>query len=494
MWLLEIGWDNEAVNDWYAVIFGPGGLLADWEVGQATAGALLVLLAGFLVLLWFAFWRRQLGEIEAPSLVGLTRHPRALGYAALLILFGGFCAWAWLAPLASAAIAPGVVSPDGSRKTVQHFEGGIIRAIYVREGDPVVAGQPLVALEDTQARARYEELRERYVHLLAAESRLIAEQTGVGDIQLPANLTTLGSREAERAIESQADLLRSRRATLLGREQILGQRVKQLEEENAGLAEMIAAQDVQLALIEQEIMGVQELYDKGLERLPRLLELQRAQAAIRAEQAGNRAQIARNMQKIGETEIQLLTMRQEEKERVNEELTTVRTALAELHSQLPSREDVLNRTLVLAPISGIAMNLQITTESGVLNPGQPILDIVPAEAKLIIDARVRPIDIDAVEQGMRARILLPAYQQRNLPQIHGTLRSISADRLIDERSGNAYFLAKVEVDAAELDRLEDVRLSPGMPAEVMVLTGEYTLLDYLLRPLLDSVNKSFRES
>jgi HlyD family secretion protein len=490
-----MGSAKAAVSAWYAALVGPGGPLEYWALGRAAAGTtLLVVVAGLLVLLWWAFRRRHAGGGAAASLARLTRRPRALGYAALLVLCGGFGTWAWLAPLASAAIAPGVVSPDGSRKTVQHFEGGIIRAIYVREGDLVVAGQPLVTLEDTQARAGYEELRERYVHLLAAESRLIVEQTGSGEVQLPANLTILGSREAKRAIEGQVDLLRSRRATLRGREQILGQRVKQLDEENAGLAEMIAAQDLQLALIDQEIAGVQELYDKGLERLPRLLELQRAQAAIRAEQAGNRAQIARNRQEIGETEMQLLTMRQEDKERVDEELATVRTALAELRSQLSSREDVLSRTLVLAPISGIAMNLQITTESGVLTPGEPILDIVPAEAKLIIDARVKPIDIDTVEAGMQARILLPAYQQRNLPQIHGTVRSISADQLLDERSGEAYFLAKVEVDAAQLARLEDVRLSPGMPAEVMVLTGEHTLLDYLLRPLLDSLTKSFREN
>lgn len=482
------------MNAWHAEILGSAGPLDYQGVGRAeVATTLFILLTGALLVLWFAFWRRRVDGIEAAGLAGLIRRPRALGYIAVLVLLGGFGGWALTAPLASAALAPGVVSPDGSRKTVQHFEGGIIQAIYVREGDAVVAGQPLVTLEDTQARARYEELRERYVHLLATEARLIAEQTGAAEVELPAGLT-LGSSEARRAISGQADLLRSRRATFHGREQILRQRVKQLEEENTGLAEMIAAQDTQLALIEREIGGVQELYDKGLERLPRLLELQRAQADIRAEQSANRAQTARNKQEIGETEMQLLTMRQEDKERVNEELTTVRTALAELRSQLPSRVDVLGRTVIQAPISGIVMNLQITTESGVLTSGQPILDIVPAEAKLIIDAQVKPIDVDTVQPGMKARILLPAYRQRNLPQIHGTLRSISADRLIEDRSGEAYFLAKIEVDAAELARLADVRLSPGMPAEVMVLTGEHTLLDYLLRPLLDSVTKSFREN
>jgi len=192
--------------------------------------------------------------------------------------------------------------------------------------------------------------------------------------------------------------------------------------------------------------------------------------------------------------MQLLTLRQENKERVNEELTKVRADLAELRSQFPSRADVLSRTVIEAPIAGIVMNVRVTTESGVVKPGEPLLDIVPAEAKLIIDARVKPIDIDTVHPGMKARVLLTAYRQRNLPQIHGTLRSISADRLIDDRSGEAYFLAKVEVDRAELARLADVRLTPGMPAEVMILTGEQTLLNYLLRPLLDSVTKGFRES
>jgi HlyD family type I secretion membrane fusion protein len=139
------------------------------------------------------------------------------------------------------------------------------------------------------------------------------------------------------------------------------------------------------------------------------------------------------------------------------------------------------------------MNVRVTTESGVVGPGEPILDIVPAESKLIVDARVKPIDIDTIQPGMRARVLLTAYRQRSLPQIQGILRSISADRLTDNRSGEVYFLAKVEVDQAELARLKDVRMSPGMPADVMILTGEQTLLDYFLRPLLDSVTKGFRE-
>jgi HlyD family type I secretion membrane fusion protein len=292
---------------------------------------------------------------------------------------------------------------------------------------------------------------------------------------------------------SQQDLLSSRRATQQGKEQILAQRVKQSEEEIGGLRKVIAAQTTQLQLLDREITGVRHLYEKGLERLPRLLALERTQAEVFGEQANNEARIARIQQQIGETEIQLLTMREQDKERANDELTKIRASLAALRSELPSREDVLTRTAIQAPISGTIMNVKVTTETGVVVAGQPILDIVPGEAKLIIDARLKPNDIDVVQPGMRARVLLTAYRQRTMPQIFGTLRSVSADRMVDDRTGDAYFLAKVEVDPDELAHLKDVRLTPGMPAEVMILTGERTVLDYLLRPLLDSFIKSFRE-
>ena len=260
------------------------------------------------------------------------------------------------------------------------------------------------------------------------------------------------------------------------------------------MREMIAAQDEQLALLEQEVEGARTLYEEGLERLPRLLALRRAKAEIDGQKAANRAQIARKGQEIGETRMQVLTMRDEAAERVNEELTKVRGGLAELRSQLASRKDVLTRTVVRAPIAGTVMNVRVTTESGVLRPGEPILEIVPVDGKLIIDARVKPNDIDSVRPGLEARVLLTGYRQRTLPQIGGVLRSISADSLVEDRSGNSYYLAKVEVDPDDLAQLQDVRLIPGMPADVMILNGEQTFLDYILRPLTDSVTRSFRES
>ena len=294
---------------------------------------------------------------------------------------------------------------------------------------------------------------------------------------------------------AQRRLFASRRATREGREQILGQQILQLEAEIDGLHEVIAAQNEQLGLIGQEIEGVQTLYEKGLSRLPQLLELKRARADVRANRATNRAHIARHQQSIGETRLQLLTMREQLQEEVAEELSLVRTDLAAVRTQLPSREDVLTRTVVTAPLAGTVMNVRVTTTTGVIEPGDPLLDLVPKDVRLVIDARVKPTDMDTVHAGQAARVLFPAYGHRNLPQIFGQLRSVSADRMADERTGEPYFLAKVEIAPAELARVApDVALSPGMPADVMIVTGEQTLLDYLVRPFIESVTKSFRES
>ena len=290
-------------------------------------------------------------------------------------------------------------------------------------------------------------------------------------------------------------MFESRQATLQGREKILGQRVLQLQAEIVGLHEVIAAENEQMELIAQEIVGVEFLYEKGLTPLPKLLALKRAQAGVRAERAASRARIARHRQSIGESRLQLLTMWEERREKVAEELSQVRTELAAVRSQLPVRKDVLSRTMVTAPLDGTVMNVQVTTATGVVEPGEPLLELVPDDAQLVIDAHVKPTDMDTVHAGQAARVLFTAYGQRNLPQIFGTLRSISADRLIEEHTGEPYFLAKVEIDPLELERIApDIELIPGMPADVMILTGERTLLDYLIRPFTESLTKSFRES
>lgn len=469
--------------------------IATRDAGYSPEGVLIavgaVLALGVLLLLVGKRRRRIRPRVE---LSRTTRGPRWLGYVAALLLVGGFGTWAYGARLASAATAPGVVSPDGYRKTIQHLEGGIVREIHVKEGDVVAAGDPLVTLDDTQALARWQELRDRYIDLRALEARLIAEMQGLDAIAVPAELLAFPAADYDRAVEDQRALFTSRRASQSGRDLILQQRVKQVEEQIAGLTEMIAAEDEQIGLLEQEAASVKQLYDKGLERLPRLLELQREAASVVAERAANRAAIAQNHQLIGETRMQLLALRDEIVESVSEDLSKVRGELAELSSQMNSREDVLARTVVTAPIAGTVMHVRVTTISGVVRSGEPILEIVPDGSKLVIDARLRPLDIDAVHPGMPARVILSAYRQRNLPQIRGVLLSISADSLTDERTGAPYFLAKVEVDRASLDALgAEIRMLPGMPAEIMLMGDEQTLLEYLASPITASLDHSFRQ-
>ena len=493
--------DLAALADWWrAAAAGLAGwpaiLLAALAAGLAVSLVLLVL------------WRRRGRRRGASSLARpryevsplaplarVVRAPTLVGYLALLIFFGGFGTWAAVSSLASAAVSPGVVSPDGSRKTIAHLKGGIVRQIGVREGDIVRAGHVLVTLEDVQARAEHDALRERFLHLTTLEARLLAELTDEPVLELPAALAGYPEAVVRPALLAQGRLLASRRATLAGREQVLGQRILQLEAEITGLRQVIIAQDEQIALIAEEIDTVADLLAKGLGNKPRLLSLQRQRAEIQAAQASSRARIARHEQEIGEARIQLLTLHEELRERVADELSRVRTELASVQSLLPSRADVLTRTVVTAPLDGTVVNLRLTTESGVVRAGEPLLDLVPLEVALIVDARVRPTDMDTVRAGQTARVLFPAYGQRNLPQITGTLRSISADRLLDERTGEPYFLAKVEVDPDELERVApEIELTPGMPAEVMILTGERSLLDYLIRPFIQSVTRSFRES
>lgn len=430
-----------------------------------------------------------------PDLPQLTAGPRHLALVVMLVFFGLAGGWSLLAPLASAAIANGVVSPVGARRSIQHLEGGIIRAIHVIDGQTVVAGDPLVTLEDVRARSDHVMLRERHLRLLAEVARLEAERALAGEVRLPAELKSGKVAEPMVAVvAAQLDLFQSRMSTLKARRNVLDQRVLQLEEENAGLREAIAGQDRQIDLIEREIAGAKSLHEKGLERLPRLLELQREQQQIRIERAQNRARIARNDQAVGEARIEKASLDDDWRERAGDELANVRAELAEITSQLPKTLDALERTVVRAPLSGTIVELAFTTLSGVVRPGERILDIVPAEADLLIDARVQPQDIEDVHPGSEATVVLSAYTSRNMPKISGRVRSVSADRLVDERSGVPYYLARVEVDREQLTRFdEELALVPGMPAQVLIATGTRTFFDYLVTPLTQSFERSFRE-
>ena len=294
---------------------------------------------------------------------------------------------------------------------------------------------------------------------------------------------------------AQRQLMQQRQDALAHKRTLLLQKIAQINEEIAGLRAQVTSQSRQLTLIAEEVKGVTHLLNKGLERKPRLLALQRSQAEIAGLRAANEAAIARALQAIGEAEQQITTLDAERQEEIGTRLAEVTGELAAARDRLVAAADVLRRVVITAPIAGTVVQLKAHTVGGVVGSGQPILDIVPRDEDLLIDARIAPTDIDVVREGLPAQVVLSAYKQRNLPRLEGRVRSVSADRIVDEKTSTPYYLVRIEVDREHLAKVApDVELTPGMPAEAMVMTGHRTALSYLTQPFLDSLRRSMRES
>jgi HlyD family secretion protein/epimerase transport system membrane fusion protein len=427
----------------------------------------------------------------------LLRGPVVVGYIIVLLFFGGLGTWAALAPVAGAVIASGVVSPDGSRKKVQHLEGGIIDRILVDDGDRVQTGDALVVLQETQARAAFEVLQGQRGLLAAQLARLLAEQANRDQVTFADWLLAQEADDVElgEILQGQRDLFTARHKLHEGRKLIGLKRVDELREEITSLREQAKSQREQLQYLAEELEAKKPLLDRGMLPRPDFLALQRLRAEIEGELAENIGRIASAKQKIGETKLQVVNEDAVRLEKIVSDLAETRSELASVEERLLAQRDILKRTVIVAPVAGVIMQMRFHTTGGVVGPGEPVLDIVPQDVELLIDARVQPVDIDEVTTGQQARVHFLAYSERNLPQIHGTVRSVSADSLLDEISGQSYYLARVEVPPKELEKLgEDITITPGMPAEVLIMTGERTVLQYLVQPLIDSLRRTFRES
>lgn len=425
---------------------------------------------------------------EARPLAAALRGPLLAGCLIGGAFFGGFGGWAAFAPLDGAAIAPGVVNIESNRKTVQHLEGGIVGAILARDGDFVVAGQPLLRLDDTRARAELDMLRVQRDAALALAARLVAERDGAETVSFPDHLVDGPEARAE------ANVFQARRQALEGQTAILTQRAAQHREEIAALSAEIDAARKQASLIAQEIADVQSLVAKGLERKARLLALQRQAAEIEGLRNRNEAMIAKVRRDIGETELQIVELRTTMLNEAVQGLRETQEKIAKLEEEIRAAEDVLARTTVTAPASGVVVDLQVHAVGAVIQPGQRLMDIVPQDEQLVVEARVEPADIDVVAAGSPARVKLTAFSQRTTPALDARVKWVSADRLVDERTGQPYYLARVELAESALAEAGVSELYPGMPAEVMIASGRRTMLDYLMSPLMRSIDRAGRES
>lgn len=425
---------------------------------------------------------------------GRLRGITVAGNLLVLCFMLGLGTWASLAPLESAAIASGVVESESSRKTIQHLEGGIVSKILVSDGDIVRSGQTLIALEDTRASSEVQSLQGQFWDAAARAARLQAEQQRFDKIAIPDALEqdSRQSGVAAAAVSAQQFIFQARLQVHESQIAVIRERRRQVEKEIEGLKAQETATGQRVDIVREELDMVATLVNKGLERRPRLLNLQRELAEVEGRRGETAAQIARAGQVISEQQATLFKLESERQNEIAQSLREAQNQIFQLRERLLAARDQLSRTEVKAPEDGVITDLRVHTAGGVIGAGAPLMDLVPRQDRLIVTARLRPEDIDVVHPGLHAEVHLVPYNQRRVPRLKGTVVHVSADRLLDKRTDQPYYATKIRIDDGQI-AANDIQIVPGMPVQVFITTGRGTVALYALRPLLDSFRGAFRE-
>lgn len=425
---------------------------------------------------------------------GILR-PALIGLALLFAAFAGFGVWAGTAPISGAVVASGSFIATGQNKIVQHLEGGIVREILVKEGDAVAPGDVLVRLDDTAALAQLRRLVLKRTRLLAMHARLDAERRSLAEIAFPETLEReAGDPEVRAIIDGQRIAFAARRDELASETAVLKQRIAAVREEIGGLEAQRTASVAQLDLINREIVGQERLYGKGLAKLTALLALKRAKAKLEGARGEFSARIGRAKERITETRSQIIHLRSKRIETAVEELRQVEAERDDVEERLKAARDVLTRIEIRAPVKGIVVKLLHHTPGGVVSAGQEILELLPVEDELLVEALVRPMDIDLVQAGSTAQLRLTALNQRITPMVPGRVSYVSADTIEGKQQGETFYVSRIRIDEAEARKVEGFKAAPGMPVEVYIETGARTFLQYLMQPISDSFSRAFRET
>ena len=432
-----------------------------------------------------------------------ARREIRIGLIILVGFFGLFGGWAAFAALDAAVVAPGVVVVSGSRQTVQHRDGGIVTRLAVREGDRVQKNQILLELATSELAAQEEASAVQVIEMEALRARLIAEGSNLAGVPRPAAWASLPPEYqamAQTVLQRQQNEMRVRRTSLNSQIAVLNQRSEQLSSRIGGYQSQIASVAEQSRLIQDEVKGVRTLADRGLVPLPRLRALERTEAELQGRRGELSAAIEQAREGIGESRMEAISARQRQAEQREAQIREVDTQLAELYPKLRAVREQLERARVRAPATGRVVGLKVFTEGGVIRPGDPLMDVVPEAQPLVVEARVRPQDVDDLRVGQRSEVRFSAFTGRNVPIVKGQVTRISADRFVDEQTGEPYFKAEVVVPMDELRRLQqgtdrgERDLKSGLPVELVVPLRKRTALQYLTEPLNQSLWRSFREN
>lgn len=416
------------------------------------------------------------------------------GWIALLVGFVGFLAWAALAPLDSGVTAPGFIVVDSQRQKVQHLSGGIVEEILVRDGSHVSRDQVLMRLNRTRTQAELSIVRAQLLSSLAIEARLIAERDQHDTLSFPPEVEAARAADprVDEVVRTQYQLFDTRRAAIRNELSILDESIRGLNEQLSGLRAQIVGKDRQLEILREELDSLQLLFEQGYVPRNRIFELERAVAETEARRNEDQANIGRVTASLGEVRLRKVQREQAFTQEVETQLTSTQREVDGLQQRRIALQDDLERVDIRAPVDGIVVGLRIHSVGGVVRPGEDIMEIVPDGEPLVVEVQIPIQSIELVSTGMPAMVRFSALSRLN-PVVEGTVINVSADRLTDERSGMPYFQGRIEVSPEQLETLTYERIVPGMPAEVVIKTGEHSVLHYLLKPILDHIFSAFRE-
>jgi epimerase transport system membrane fusion protein len=440
--------------------------------------------------------KESLAQITTEKGIPLVIDDRAvrnIGVIILICTFGILGTWGYLAPIDSAALAPGYVTVKSHRKTVQHLDGGIVSKLLAKDGDIVQEGDVLMILDGTEVKSQLEIIRGQYITLSAQMARLVAERDQQNQINFPDNLQDLSDPHIAEARQGENQIFISRKSAHQGEISVLNQRISQLSSKIKGLQGQRSSKQELMKSYGEEVHDLKELLAEGFADKQRLRDIERNYALVTGEIAELTSEIAGNEMQIGETKLQILQLQKKFQEEVAGKLGEVQAELYDVAQRLVATRDKVTRTVIKSPSHGRVLGLSVHNVGGVISPGKPILDIVPQKEELIIDAQVSPIDIDRVRVGLLAEVRFSAFKQVLTPKMHGKVINLSADRLIDEKSGLPYYQAQIELTPDSYLKLGEMELLPGMPAEVLINTGERTVFEYLMQPITNAFARAFIE-